>query len=237
MKGWTEDLMTGMSRCFDEKSLFQRVRKAAKALEFDHVAYGLRMSLPFTDSKVFLVSNYPAGWRSRYKEAGYLETDPTVLHGRRSQAPVTWNDDLFAQTPDFWTEARSFGLREGWAQSSIDGRGVAGMLTLSRSRQKLSPAELRAKDAPMRWLVNVSHVAFSRMLTPKLDPAPEPSLTEREVEVLKWIADGKTSRDTAEILGISIETVNFHMKNAISKLGAPNKTAAAVRAAILGLFD
>lgn len=237
MVAWTEDLLVGVSRCSDESSLSEQVRKAARALGFDHFAYGLRMPTPVTEPKVFMASNYPSRWRSRYDEAGYLKTDPSVLHGRRSRAPVMWSDELFAQAPDLWAEARAFGLRVGWAQSSIDGHGVVGMLTLSRSGQLLNASELRAKESQMRWLVDVSHIAFSRILTPKFNPSPEIPLTERELEILKWLADGKTSRDTAEILRLSIDTVNFHVRNAIFKLRAANKTAAAVRAVMLGLFD
>ena len=62
-------------------------------------------------------------------------------------------------------------------------------------------------------------------------------LTVREIEILKWMADGKTSNDTAGILNLSVATVNFHMKNAISKLNAPNKTCAVAKALILGMLD
>jgi DNA-binding CsgD family transcriptional regulator len=66
--------------------------------------------------------------------------------------------------------------------------------------------------------------------------APESSLTEREIEVMRWTALGKTACDVADILVISTHTVNFHIKNASAKLHASNKTAAAVRAAVLGLL-
>lgn len=65
----------------------------------------------------------------------------------------------------------------------------------------------------------------------------ENELTNREMEVLRWTALGKTSDEIARILGISINTVNFHLKNAISKLRTVNKTAAVYRATILGLLN
>ena len=57
------------------------------------------------------------------------------------------------------------------------------------------------------------------------------ALTEREIDVLRWTADGKTSAEIAEIMCISERTVNFHVNNVVAKLGACNKTSAAVRAA------
>jgi DNA-binding CsgD family transcriptional regulator len=47
-------------------------------------------------------------------------------------------------------------------------------------------------------------------------------LTPREVEVLAWIAQGKTHREIAVILGISKRTVSEHAATAIRKLTAAN---------------
>ena len=55
----------------------------------------------------------------------------------------------------------------------------------------------------------------------------ELGLTERESEVLYWIANGKTNREVAEILGMSPRTVNKHLEQVFPKLGVENRTAAA----------
>ncbi|WP_221794427.1 response regulator transcription factor [Oceanobacter mangrovi] len=52
-------------------------------------------------------------------------------------------------------------------------------------------------------------------------------LTERESEVLYWIANGKANREAAEILGMSPRTVNKHLEQVFTKLGVENRTAAA----------
>jgi len=62
-------------------------------------------------------------------------------------------------------------------------------------------------------------------------------LTKREVEILRWTAQGKSSEEIASVLHLSINTINYHIKKSIAKLEAPNKTAAAVKAAVLGLFN
>ena len=66
---------------------------------------------------------------------------------------------------------------------------------------------------------------------------PRAALTGRETEVLKWTADGKTAGEISDVLGLSENTIAFHMKNAINKLGAANKTAAVIQAAMLGLLN
>jgi DNA-binding NarL/FixJ family response regulator len=52
------------------------------------------------------------------------------------------------------------------------------------------------------------------------------SLTEREVEVLRQVADGNRNRDIANNLFISEETVKVHIKHIMEKLGATDRTQA-----------
>jgi len=52
-------------------------------------------------------------------------------------------------------------------------------------------------------------------------------LTGREVEVLHWVACGKTNRDIGDILGLSPRTVNKHLEHVYVKLGVETRTAAA----------
>ncbi|MFT2098170.1 response regulator [Marinomonas sp. 2405UD66-6] len=55
----------------------------------------------------------------------------------------------------------------------------------------------------------------------------ELGLTDRESEVLHWIANGKTNREVAEILEMSPRTVNKHLEQIFPKLGVENRTSAA----------
>lgn len=48
-------------------------------------------------------------------------------------------------------------------------------------------------------------------------------LTKREQECLHWVSHGKTSWETAKILGISERTVNFHISNSLVKTGCANR--------------
>jgi DNA-binding NarL/FixJ family response regulator len=56
---------------------------------------------------------------------------------------------------------------------------------------------------------------------------PALHLTQREAEVLVWIARGKPNRDISEILNISPRTVNKHLEQVFAKLGVENRAAAA----------
>ncbi len=55
------------------------------------------------------------------------------------------------------------------------------------------------------------------------------ALTDREAEVLVWIAKGKSNRDTAAILDCSPRTINKHLEQIYQKLDVENRTAAAMK--------
>ena len=61
-------------------------------------------------------------------------------------------------------------------------------------------------------------------------------LTEREVEVLRLVAAGKTNKDVGEDLFISAKTVNAHLAYVYAKIGASNRTEAATYAIKHGLW-
>jgi DNA-binding NarL/FixJ family response regulator len=60
-------------------------------------------------------------------------------------------------------------------------------------------------------------------------------LTPRETEVLAHIASGKTNRQIAQQLHLSLSTVKRHLERILSKLGVSDRTQAAVKAVELGL--
>jgi DNA-binding NarL/FixJ family response regulator len=63
------------------------------------------------------------------------------------------------------------------------------------------------------------------------------TLTEREVEVLRKVADGNRNRDIGELLFISEETVKVHIKHIMDKLGAKDRTQAISIAARRGIIQ
>ena len=56
------------------------------------------------------------------------------------------------------------------------------------------------------------------------------ALTEREGQVLLWLAYGKTNREIGEILHTSPRTVNKHLEHIFRKIGSETRTAAAAAA-------
>lgn len=61
--------------------------------------------------------------------------------------------------------------------------------------------------------------SVSRCLLQQVEPAAEDDLTERQVEVLKLIAQGKTSKEVGCLLGLSSKTVDVHRARIMERLG------------------
>ncbi|HKI57741.1 MAG TPA: response regulator transcription factor [Trueperaceae bacterium] len=79
----------------------------------------------------------------------------------------------------------------------------------------------------------VAEVVLSRMAQPA---EPGTNLTERELEVLRAVADGLSNREIAERLEVSVGTVKKHVQDILERLAASDRTQAAVKALRQGLL-
>jgi DNA-binding NarL/FixJ family response regulator len=70
----------------------------------------------------------------------------------------------------------------------------------------------------------------------RLPAKRRPTLNPREIEVLTFVARGKTSAQIARKLRLSKRTVDFHIDNARSKVGGATRTEAVIKAAAHGLI-
>jgi DNA-binding NarL/FixJ family response regulator len=120
--------------------------------------------------------------------------------------------------------------------------GAIGYLLKDAPRDKLLEA-IRAAARGESFLqpsVAAKVVAEFSRLTPTRPPAinrgaPIEPLSERELEVLRHLAQGKSNKEIAAALNIAEGTAKNHMTNILGKLGALDRTQAALRARDLGL--
>ena len=105
------------------------------------------------------------------------------------------------------------------ANGSIDVAGEFESLAAARASELDSDAILIAPES----------------IDPDEDGFDEP-LTAREVQVLELLAEGLPNKAIAVRLGISDQTVKFHVSSISGKLGARNRTDAVRRAARRGLI-
>ena len=236
MDSWIEEQLQMLSSVKDKDELIDGLFKSAKLLGFDYFAYGLQVSVPVTAPKVELINNYPDQWKELYHKNQYVNIDPTVQHGIQTTRPAIWSESLFSESRPLWEDANAHGLRYGWVQSTYGQKGVSGLLTLARSEDPLSNSELIKKTPLLVWFTQLAHLGLQDEFLSEMMPQAEITLTNRESEVIRWTADGKTSYEISVIVGIGERTVNFHLNNVMKKLNVTNKTAASVQAVLLGLI-
>lgn len=82
---------------------------------------------------------------------------------------------------------------------------------------------------------NQCHLQFCKIMAKNADNPV--ILTEREREVLTWVARGKSNAVIAEIVGISHHTVNGYLRRVYLKTQTSDRTTAALRAVGDGLID
>jgi two-component system, NarL family, nitrate/nitrite response regulator NarL len=122
------------------------------------------------------------------------------------------------------------------AAPALLGAGVRGLLLQSESSEALCAA----LHAVAQGLMVVDPVIAAAMYTGGTadsgDRAMVESLTGREMEVVRLIAEGLPNKTIARQLKISEHTVKFHVNAILTKLGAQSRTEAVVRATRLGLI-
>ena len=102
-----------------------------------------------------------------------------------------------------------------------------GTLDVVGEAADLRQARLAGSDADAFLVAPAVEPAFAPLVEP---------LTAREVEVLELLAEGLSNKGIARRLGISDQTVKFHVSSLTGKLGAHSRTAAVRLAVRRGLI-
>ncbi|MGC1331053.1 autoinducer binding domain-containing protein [Pseudomonas sp.] len=233
MKHWPEAQLHRLQHLTDEGDILQTAFQLAHDMGFDYLGFATAPST--STAQLEGVSNLPIAWCTRYQQQGYVRHDPTVRHCRHSVVPLLWSDTVFSPTPVLRRDAWAHGIRHGLSLAVHGTCGQMSMLSLIREELAVSADEFCLKAGHCLWLGNLLHQRLSGQLLNPLDGS-HGHLSKREVEVLRWSAQGKTAGDIGAILSLSERTVNFHISSAVKKLGMGNKTAAIVHAAQAGLL-
>ena len=137
------------------------------------------------------------------------------------------------ENPDYLLEAIRAGAA-GYILKDAQGERLVGAV-----RRTLSGESPLNQDLAMQLLVrmaNESEQDGSPHEANKLQDSTPAGITQREIEVLRLLAQGRTNPEIANELEISRGTVKIHVQHIIAKLGVSDRTQAAVRAIELGFL-
>jgi NarL family two-component system response regulator LiaR len=111
--------------------------------------------------------------------------------------------------------------------------GAIGYLLKDTDAEELK----RAIQAAAQGRVHLAPEAAARLMREVRAPESPEELTERETEVLKFLARGKANKQIASALFVSEKTVKAHVSSILMKLGVQSRTQAALHAVRRGLVS
>jgi DNA-binding CsgD family transcriptional regulator len=185
------------------------------------------------------VDNAPPGYAEAINDIPSMRRDPVMQHCKHQTLPIIWDQGTYTTQGlgELWEEQARFGYCTGIAMALHlpEGRHFA----MGVERDQPLPAdrsELTRLVADLQLFAVHAQDAALRVLAPAAILLERPSLTPRELEVLRWTMEGKTAWEVGAILGISERTAVLHVNNAMHKLNCVNKHQAVLKALRLGLI-
>ena len=108
-------------------------------------------------------------------------------------------------------------------------KGAMGLAANRGVAQDAVDAHWAAHEASLTVLAHMAHLKLSQMPL----PVRRPALTPRQSEILGWIADGKTLQDTAILTGLSLSSIEKHVRAMRERMGVETTAQAVAKAGFL----
>ncbi len=180
------------------------------------------------------ITNLPGDWRNEYSKNGYQDHDPTLLFALGNLMPERWSNiihrfDLTPKQHKIMKDGQEAGLCDGVIVPVHGPGGEFGVLSLSHSETDAQAKQnVELDETVLHMFALRFHAKMRAQKEPGTDELPV-DLTNREIDVMFWTAEGKSTWDISQILAISESTVNFHINSAKRKLGVYSKPHAVAK--------
>lgn len=169
-----------------------------------------------------------------YDQAEILQKSVFVRSWRKADSPIEWSIDQFElddAEAAFGPRLKTIHVRMGVVFTAPDCQPEPLAFLLFGDRDPLSDEEKaeinRLALCACRRFEQLRPVSAHHLKT----------LSSRELEVIKWTAEGKTSHEIGRILSLSDHTINAYLANAIRKLECVNRTQLVAKAIRLKLIE
>ena len=217
----------------DIYALCERVKRS-----YNFSIFGLGMLVPLSRDTNFYHLYDDCAWNEEYIQQNLIVKDPFVAHCGGQCTPLVWNYKRVRRVSDHLIPseknpvmqlAQDFGLKNTIALPLHGPHGVLSGMKLSAT-ESLQQNDI---DVILPMLVSCGqyiYEALYRIASQSQPEADQAQLTRREREVLNWAAIGKNSWETSQILAISENTVNTHLKRIFKKLNVHNRQHAVAKA-------
>lgn len=241
LPAWRAGLLTRQGRLAEAVCLFrERGLDAADQVHYLHEGEYLMLArLLLAEGRPDDAVRLLARLREAAESSGRMVT---VLAADVLEAIALQAQGQGAQAKAAMQHALSLAEPEGYVRVFIDeGQPMATLLMEElRGRKELrgTGREYRPSAAYLERLLAAFTTVESALTTPP--PVPSPPLlellSEREIEILRLIAEGLSNREIGQRLYLALPTVKWHTGNIYGKLGVKSRTHAVARARSLGLL-
>ena len=205
------------------------------ALVREALAGTVRLGWP--GAKTTDVGDFPSGWAAAAAGHDLILAD-LMMPGAD---PIAGIDGLLQAAPGTPVLVIT-GTEDDTLLLALLDHGVAGFAPKSASGAIIEAA-MRLILAGGRYLPpRVADIASARLSGGGVMPAPATEnlpdrLTDRQLEVLRLMAQGRTNKDIARLLAIAPSTIKSHISQILVTLGTTNRTEAAMKARLLKLVS
>ena len=172
-------------------------------------------------------------WERHYRARLYLcDPLPGIALQRAGSFAWPYGIDLETLKPQeqrYHQIAAKHGLAAGIGTACYGPNGRAGFLGAPWPHEQPPSGEV---VLAVNQIAQVSFLRYCQLFREAIDVQP---LSNRELEVVKWMCRGKSNPVIAEIIGVSRSSVDAYIRRIFAKLDVTDRTAACVRAHTLGL--
>lgn len=177
-----------------------------------------------------------AGAATRPEQALALvdEREPDLFVAALSTPPGSMDGlELLRRAREGRPALKTIGLSDGEHDHCAEEAFAAGASALLSATARQADLALAVRQA-YEPSIHLAPVRGNGAEPPRAPGAP--LLTKREAEVLVLVAEGHSNVELAEMLGVALQTVKYHLSNIYRKLGVANRTQATRQAQLLDLL-
>lgn len=189
-----------------------------------------------SDRTAVVAAGFSDEWMDLYHQQGFRSRDPIPERTMRHGARISWQDAMHleentSEHEEYFAAMRDHGLLHGFGLPlfGTGGREAYASFDFGRPIDEVEHSDI----AQLTAVAQAAQARVSKLLSAARD---NPALSEREGEVLRWLARGKSVTEIATILELSPETVRTYSKRIHDKLGAHNRVGAIIKALKLNLL-
>lgn len=187
-----------------------------------------------------ILAGWPDGWLDHYVERHYQEIRPIRRKAARSTRPFVWREAFretghMGRSRELLADFISYGMKSGITTPIFGQNGLTGTVSFISSEETLEIAP--SDDIALQLIATAAHAKACKLAKIETETNPaRPALTRRQIEILNWVAAGKTNWEIGEILGRSERTIEHQVAAAARRLDSVTRAQLVAEAFRAGLL-